>query len=63
MCGSHANHSPAAVAVSSPVVPQIPGSAGSRTHQPLNDRPDESGISPVTPDLLRSLLRSLSLSR
>ena len=57
---SHADHPPAAVAVSSPVVPQNPVANGTGMRQPLDDGPGASRTSPVTPDLLRSLLRSLS---
>lgn len=57
---SYANHHPADVAVPGPVAPRIPVPAGPGTQQPVNDGPGASRTSPVTPDLLRTLLRSLS---
>ncbi|TDT98083.1 hypothetical protein EDD99_6296 [Streptomyces sp. 846.5] len=62
-----ANPYPADVAGPGPVAPWFqasPGTgAGAGTQQPHYDGPGASRVSPVTPDLLRSLLRSLSQLR
>jgi hypothetical protein len=55
---AHANYRPDAVAVPSPVQPW-PATAQTGTHQPFDDCTSTSPTSPVTPDLLRALLRSL----
>ena len=66
---SYADHYPypyfADVAVPGPAASRFPASAGTGagTYQPYNDGPGTSPVSPVTPDLLRSLLRSLSRLR
>ena len=58
---------PADIAVPGSAVPRFPVSGGTGTgagtHQPYSDGPGASRVSPVTPDLLRSLLRSLSQLR
>lgn len=60
---------PADIAVPGPAAPWFPASGGTGTgtgtgtHQPYSDGPGASRVSPVTPDLLRSLLRSLSQLR
>ncbi|MEY9836409.1 hypothetical protein [Streptacidiphilus sp. EB103A] len=67
---SYANHCPvnnyaADAAGPGPVAPWFQASpgTGAGTHQPYHDGPGASRVSPVTPDLLRSLLRSLSQLR